>query len=250
MAGRCWSWNVAERRFYTEPSLVDLNNSILFLPEEETHHAVRVLRLVEGDEVSVIDGNYIYRGLIASTAGRKASVTIIDKRPAARSTPAVTLVQSVPKGKKADFIVEKSVELGVDRILFVKSERSVGEVSQKKLERWQKIAVAAAKQSKRDTVAKVQISDGLEIIEIGSRDAGFVLHPEAEQTLEAALPAEMKQADNLIIYIGPEGGFSKTEIDTLQTYHYLPVRLKTPVLRTETAPIAALSVLMFLAGRL
>lgn len=241
---------MSERRFYTEPALVDPGQSVLFLPEEETHHAVRVLRLQEGDEISVIDGNYVYQGVIASVKDRRASVSIVSKKPATTPKPSITLVQAVPKGKKADFIVEKAVEMGVDSVIFVKSERSVSPVSAGKLERWRKIALAAAKQSKRDTIANIEVADGFEIVPVDDDTTGFVLHPEADQSLDGLSPAQINRTGRIILYVGPEGGFSGSEIEALKNHRYLPVRFKTPVLRTETAPIVALSVIMFLAGRL
>ncbi|MCD7862724.1 MAG: 16S rRNA (uracil(1498)-N(3))-methyltransferase [Lachnospiraceae bacterium] len=164
----------------------------------------------------------------------------------------ITLYQGLPKADKLEWIIEKSVELGVDRIVPVAMERSVMKIDPKKadtkLNRWQNIAQAAAKQSKRDVIPNVcPVCSFPEALKQTDEAQVKLLPYENARGMEATrdILRTVQQGEHIAVFIGPEGGFSEKEVKQALAAGFQPLTLGKRILRTETAVVAVLSMLAY-----
>jgi len=236
-------------RFYTEDAL--RAGGVSLLPQDSAHHAVHVLRLRAGDEVTLFDGRGgEYAGRIAAMERLRVSVDVLAHRPVERESPlAVTLVQGVSSSDKMDFTVQKATELGIAVLQPVIAARSLGRLAGERAEvkraHWQRVAVSACEQCGRNRVPEVR--PVLPIAEFCRRSA-----PAGTRLLLsplAALGLRTVRLDAAVaLAAGPEAGFTTGEEALLAEAGFTPVRLGPRVLRTETAALAALAALNALAG--
>ena len=222
------------------------------LPEEAAHHAVHVLRLRAGEDVTLFNGRGgEHAGRIAAIERRRVSVDVLAHRALERESPlAVTLVQGVSAGEKMDFTVQKATELGVAAVQPVLAERSTGRIAgeraAQKRAHWQRVAIAACEQCGRNRVPQVLAPLALEEYCRNAPPAyGLLLSPAAQLGLREAA-GRLQGAATLAA--GPEAGFATHEEALLAQAGFTPVRLGPRVLRTETAALAALAALNALAG--
>ncbi|MBQ8535988.1 MAG: 16S rRNA (uracil(1498)-N(3))-methyltransferase [Clostridia bacterium] len=234
-------------RFFTDEK--GIVNHTACLEATDAHHALKVMRLGVGDEITLMDGEHLYLAEIADTANNQVTCRIVKPLPSTEAHLRVTLYQGLPKGDKMDLIVQKATELGVDAIVPVAMKRCVvqlkGKDGEKKQERWQKIAREAAKQSGRAQVPVVHAPIALSKIHF---DGALVIPWEDEHS--ASLTTYHRAHPNLTqisVLIGPEGGIAAEEISLLPGE---PVTLGPRILRTETAGLCALSALYTLYGDL
>ena len=246
--------------FYVPPT--NISPPHLTIDGEEFKHLTHVMRKGPGDEIRVVDGKgNVYDVRIASIVRRTAHCMIIDQR-VMENEPAisVTLAAGVVKnGARYDFLVEKATELGVRTIVPLSTERTIPQHA--KTDRWQKLAIAAMKQSGRCVLPKVLPLTSFDRFITGAyagRESIQPLQGRISQPIAPPLkliPHEKETARSLrealaggprdtILCIGPEGGFSDREIDEAVNAGFLPVSLGPRRLRTETATIAALSMLL------
>jgi 16S rRNA (uracil1498-N3)-methyltransferase len=238
-------------RFYCETALRAGGNALL--PEDAAHHAVHVLRLRAGDDVTLFNGRGgEYAGRIAAIERLRVQVDVLQHRPLERESPfAVTLVQGVSAGEKMDFTVQKATELGVAVLQPVVCARSTGRLAGERAElkraHWRRIAVAACEQCGRNRVPDVQAVRPLAGYGRMPAPEGLrlLLSPRSALRLGAAAG---RPAGPVTLAAGPEAGFSEAEEAALAEAGFTPVRLGPRVLRTETAAIAALAALQALAG--
>lgn len=231
----------------------------LELSDEAFGHVVRVLRLIQGDAISVFNGDgFDYLARLTEVAKKSARIEIVDKSEVANESPLdLHLGQVISRGDRMDFTLQKSVELGVRSITPLFSERCgvklSGERLQKRVAQWQKIVVSACEQSGRAYVPKVNDAIELDTFLAQSTHAlKLNLHPRAEHsimTLPMADLAEQHQS-KVRLLIGPEGGLSSEEIDKASTRGYTDVLLGPRVLRTETAALTAITALQCRFGDL
>lgn len=237
-------------RFYF-PDALTLGARVA-LPKDAAHHAVRVLRMGEGDAVSLFNGdNHAYSARILRIE-KQNIVVLIESRVAlsCESMLSILLVQGISSGERMDYTLQKAVELGVAAIQPIQAERSVvklaGERREKRMQHWQNVVTAACEQCGRNKVPEVKPVSGLMdwLGEQGSEGRRILLAPDAEMRLrELAQPAGA-----VTLAVGPEGGFSDKEQTALLQYGFTPVRLGPRVLRTETAALAALASMQALWG--
>lgn len=224
----------------------------LDLPDNAAHHAIRVLRLKAGDEAVLFNGDgtdYRVEFLRVSKEGVTAKIT--DWSAIDRESPLqATLAQAISSGDRMDFTLQKSVELGVGAIQPLSAERSVvklhGERAEKRREHWQNVVISACEQSGRATVplvaAPVPMLNWLG--EMPDFKLKLMLSPAAELTLH-----DLPRPDGAIcLLVGCEGGFAPPEVKAAESTGFMPIRLGTRVLRTETAALAALSAMQTLWG--
>jgi len=237
-------------RFYTDAALCA--GGMAQLPEDAAHHAVHVLRLREGEEVTLFNGRGgEHAGRIARIERLRVTVDVLAHHALERESPlAVTLVQGVSSREKMDFTVQKATELGVAALQPVIAARSVGRIAGEravqKRAHWQRVAIAACEQCGRNRVPQVLPPVPIaEYCRTVSRADGLLLSPDAQLGLREAA-ARLKGA--VALAAGPEAGFSAAEEAMLQEAGFVPVRLGPRVLRTETAALAALAALNALAG--
>ena len=237
-------------RFYVPQGLAA--GATVELPEAAAHHALRVLRLSDGDAAILFDGNggeWLAKLVRAGPALRAVLETFA---PADRVPELpLTLVQGLPAADKMDWIVQKCTELGVAQIRPVAAKRSVVKLSGERMERrvhhWQQVAVAACEQSGRNRVPAVApLLDLPQYLALTApeNEIRIVLAPDAPRSLR-----EMTRPTGPVtLLIGPEGGFEEGEIRAAQTAGFTPLTLGPRILRTETAGIAALAAMMALWG--
>ncbi|MFM2287042.1 MAG: hypothetical protein RL684_185 [Pseudomonadota bacterium] len=233
--------------------------SELLLPPGPSAHLLRVLRLREGAALVLFDGSGgEYPGELLGAERSLARVRLGEHRPVERESPlAVTLLQGIARGERMDLIIQKATELGVAGIAPLSCEFSIVRLEAaavaKKRERWQSVAVSACEQSGRNRVPPVHPIMGLEeactTLAPAADGLRLMLVPDAPETLAATCAGEPGLASVLLL-VGPEGGLSGREVLLAQRAGYIACRLGPRVLRTETAPLAALAVLQALAGDL
>jgi 16S rRNA (uracil1498-N3)-methyltransferase len=251
----------------------------IFLPPEEltseevlitgnnARHLSLVLRVQPGDVITAFDGRgYKYEGIVIDTHKREIRVKVTGRTLYSVESPLeITLAQGIPKGEKMDLIIQKSTELGVHRIIPVITERTQVRHTHK-VERWRKISLSASQQSGRDRVPAIQ--DPVDLEEFLSRPmtlaakgsiediAGARSENSARVILsEGRDDRNLKQTltglhgiKELTILVGPEGGFSPGEIEAAGDRGFIEVSLGPRILRTETAPITAISIIQYELG--
>lgn len=220
---------------------------------EDGRHIARSLRMKPGEEITLCDclGND-YLGEVAEIIGDDVRVKILEiRRSFAEPTVRVTLCQGLTKGDKMDNIVQKAVELGVWRIVPVLTERCVSRPDDKsagkKVQRWQKIALEAAKQSGRGIVP--QVAETITFRRAVEEAPGKrILFYEGGGERITALAGPQDQ--EITIFIGPEGGFAEHEVELIKSFGGRAGTLGPRILRTETAPLAALTAVMLVTDNL
>ncbi|MFP4136900.1 MAG: 16S rRNA (uracil(1498)-N(3))-methyltransferase [Halomonas sp.] len=222
------------------------------LPEGPARHVARVLRLAEGAALRLFDGAGLEAEAVLSEASRKRVVARIERvAPGVAESPlAVHLGQAIAKGDRMDYAIQKAVELGVAAITPLYTEhgdvRLKGEREARKLAHWQAVAASACEQCGRAVVPPVHpprpLADWL-----AARDEALrlVLHPATAGALEGA-----EAVAGVALLIGPEGGLSEAEVAAAREGGFAPLSLGPRILRTETAPVVALSLLQYRFGDL
>ena len=212
----------------------------------DLNHMKNVLRLQIGEQICIHEESTgkEYRCEIAGYEKDVAHLHIMWVEEANRELPSkIYLFQGLPKGDKMELIIQKAVELGVYEIIPVATKRAVVKLDAKKAEakqkRWQSIAESAAKQSRRNIIPHIH-----EVVKFGQA-VDYAKMEKTKQIFETIQPGQ-----SIGIFIGPEGGFDESEIALAQENGISPITLGKRILRTETAGMAVLSVLMFqLEGR-
>ena len=219
----------------------------------DAHHIARVLRMKEGEELLLCDFfNTEYRTVIRALSGDFVEAEIVEKRAGASEMPfPVVLYMALPKGDKMEWIIQKAVETGVTEIVPVEMARSIAKIDKsndRKQQRWQRIAAEAAGQSGRGILPTV--SSPLTFAEAAKRMANertLVFYEGGGKPVSALVGA----ADEAVsIVIGPEGGFAPEEVALLCQNGAETATLGPRILRCETAPIAALTLIMGFTGNM
>ena len=228
------------------------------LSDDAFGHTVRVLRLKDGDDITLFNGfpeqqsYYEYQAKLCNVGKKHADIEIIAKSKVENESPLnIHLGQGISRGDRMDFTLQKSVELGVNTITPIFTERCgvklTGERLEKKHEQWQKIVISACEQSGRCTVpivaAPIYLDDWLQQ---DSSALKLNLHPRAQHSI-MSLPIENNRVRLLI---GPEGGLSNDEIASANSAGFHDVLLGPRVLRTETAALTAITALQCRYGDL
>lgn len=236
-------------RFYVTPDSV--RGGKIYAGKEESHHIAGVMRLKEGDKVSVFDGcGREYAGTIESIKNKNVIINI-EKTSATASKRSVeiSLAQALIKKDKLDYIVEKATELGVSEIIPVETGRAVVRADERtkghKLKRWQKIIIEAAKQCGRTDLPDIKNVSTFEGVLKTFPQYDAVLMPclsEKAIPLKEAL-VRIKNPKHLLLMIGPEGDFTPEEIEEAEKHGAVLVSLGGLVLKSDTAAVATLAML-------
>jgi 16S rRNA (uracil1498-N3)-methyltransferase len=240
-------------RIYIPPERID--DGEISLQSREARYILAVLRLGPGDEVMVFDGEgREYRTALTEDYEGGIYLSIQEELNPERESPLrITLGQGLLKGEKMKFVIQKATELGVDRIIPIVSSRSIplveGERETLRIERWRRIAQEAAKQCGRTVVP--EIAPIHELDDVLSQDEGTrVLLWEGEPTPLRDVIEEIDPKGEITLIIGPEGGFSETEVLKAQDQGFLVAGLGQRILRAETASLSVLSILQHRFGDL
>lgn len=233
-----------------------LNEENITLAGEDYNHIRNVLRMKKGEEVLLCDGGdkeYICSIVGYDTEEEHVVLTITDILGNARELPAkITLFQGYPKGDKMEMIIQKAVELGVYEVVPVMMKRSVVKLddkkAQKKVDRYNAIALSAAKQSKRGMIPEVRSVMNIKQACDYAKDMDWILLPyENAEGMEYAkqMIRESCNKRHIGVFIGPEGGFDEFEVEQIEAVGGKTISLGHRILRTETAGMAVLTLLMF-----
>lgn len=216
-------------------------------------HIAKALRMRPGEALTLCDGKGTdFDGVLETVTDRQVTVRITASRPSqAEPTLAVTLYQGLPKGDKMDWIIQKAVELGVTAVVPVATRRSVARLegkADKKQERWQRIAAEAAGQCGRGMLPSVErpLSWSQALSRLSGEPALVFYEGGGRPLRELVTPSTRR----LSVFVGPEGGFDPEEIDAIRRQGGGVATLGPRILRCETAPLAALTLLMHLSGNM
>ena len=235
-----------------QPTQITLNSNIA-LNDDGAAHIGRVLRMAEGDQISIFNGDgYDYLAKITLSNKKTVQVSIIEAVKNHSESPLnLHLGQVISRGDRMDFTIQKSVELGVNTITPLFSERCgvklTGERLDKKIQQWQKIALSACEQSGRSVVPVVRPAMTLaEWAQQATSAVKLNLHPRAAFGISGL----SKDNHRIRLLIGPEGGLSAQEIAMTEEQHFTDVLLGPRILRTETAALTAITALQLHLGDL
>lgn len=247
------------RRFYTPSSSFDHVELKVTLPEDEAHHLREVLRLSPGDDVYVFDGEgREFRCRVVDLKRHSAILDIVEEvLPASVESPLdLTVGVALLKGEKFDLVIQKTTELGVNRIIPVATKLADvhlkdGSVISRRFARWKRIAIEAAKQCGRAVVPEIEVPVSFaSLIERGMPDTLRLLFSEGKgQSLDSIEPksAPSKRA---ILLIGSEGGWADAELALAREHGWKVVTLGGRIMRAETAAIVVTALVQHLYGDL
>ena len=223
------------------------------LPEGAARHAATVLRLQPGDTLCLFNGGGgEYRASLVAVSKREVRVRLIEYQATEHESPLdITLALGISAGERMDYSLQKTTELGVTAIQPLATERSVvrlaGERADKRQQHWQHVVIAACEQCGRNRVPAVapvrKLFDYLAAVDRNKRL--LMLSPDAGTPLKQVAPTA-----SAVLLIGAEGGLAPAEHEAARAGGFEPVSLGPRILRTETAPVAALAVLQALWGDL
>jgi 16S rRNA (uracil1498-N3)-methyltransferase len=247
-------------RLFVEPTR--LTEAVVTVSGEDHRYLTRVLRVGAGDIVTLFDGEGQEADAVVTRMGPRALELKVELRrnmPGTRR-PELTLIQGLTKGDKLDFIIQKATELGVNRILPVTTLRAVPRLETSKAlakrDRWLKIAREAARQCGRSDVPEVQavVPLGAALAATGAEGLKLFLWEGAKQTglsgVLGPVVAGGARPTRITLAVGPEGGFADEEVEVARQHGFALTGLGPRVLRTETAPLVALSILGYVLGDL
>ena len=230
----------------------DENNIII--EGDDARHIGRSLRMKLGDAITVTCKGTDYNCTIKSISDEVVTLNLIDKH-ICKSEPSVKLIlfQAIPKGDKFETILQKSIELGASEIVPVLTRRCVSRPTDKdfskKLKRYEKISESASKQSGRGIIPKVHNMVTLDkaIDMMKSNDLNYILYENGGERFSAE---RLKDVKTIGVFIGSEGGFDLEEVEKVKSNGGVPIWLGERILRCETAPLSAITIIMHLTGNM
>lgn len=228
-----------------------LNNDLVTLSEDDSYHIIKVMRMHMDDQIEVVYQEQCYIAKITSL-NSPVQAKIITKKPYSFNLPSITLVQSLIKEQKMDFIIQKATELGVKEIIPLKTNRTIVNIDKKapdKINRWQKIAKEASEQSKRLNIPNiVNVSNIKDILALTYDYKLLFTVNEMTNSIKKVL-SNITISDRILVVVGPEGGFTKDEEQILMDHGFISVTLGNLVLRSETVALNILSIINYLFMR-
>ena len=240
------------QRFFVEPHQIDSEKHAIHITGSDVNHIRNVLRMKKGEELWISDKEKEYHCVIDSTEEEVLLHILYVQEPDYELKNRIYLFQGLPKADKMELIIQKAVELGAYSVVPVSTRRCVVKLDNKKAEkkvaRWQQIAESAAKQSKRMLVPEVHSVMTLKEALAFAKELDVLFIPyeltkgmkETKELIRAIEPGK-----SIGVFIGPEGGFEEEEVAAAMEAGAKPITLGHRILRTETAGLAVLSVLMF-----
>jgi len=218
-------------------------DSVIELEQGEAAHAVKARRLRVGDAVRIFSGGGLSAmGVLESVERRSVSVVINEFQEHKRPAPVISVAVAVPKGDRQKVLVDALTQLGVFEIIPLRCERSVTKSSANTLEKWERVAIEACKQSQNPWIPK--ISEELCLEELIADNARALCYADATGAPLRELSFEAAKSSCITILVGPEGGYSPEEFNLLDQNSIPSFRLGPYILRTEAAAIAAVSALI------
>ncbi|MDH5388890.1 MAG: 16S rRNA (uracil(1498)-N(3))-methyltransferase [Gammaproteobacteria bacterium] len=236
-------------RLYQSTSLT--SGQDIHLDKNPSHHLIRVLRTKKGTDIILFNGDgYEYLAETLDENHKHCQVTIKQKiKIDNESSLNITLLQGISRGDRMDISIQKSTELGIQELIPVNCQRSgnilKGERAEKKLTHWQQISISASEQSGRCIIPTIKPTlDFKQAIQTNSPGHKIILVPGAKKSI-TTIP---KPDNKIFILIGPEGGFTKEEIQLAADHGFIAISLGPRILRTETAGPACIAAAQTLWG--
>ncbi|MGI6358097.1 MAG: 16S rRNA (uracil(1498)-N(3))-methyltransferase [Bacillota bacterium] len=230
---------------------VAVSNEVTIVADDAKHIA-RSLRMQPGETIEVVIAGQAYQAELQTVSAEVVTATLAQRLSDSESPLEIYLYQALPKGDKMELIIQKATELGVKEVIPLLSARVVVKwrhsAGEQRLQRWQRIAEEAAKQSRRSTIPTIRQPLPLRELPPDSGRLRLVAWEEAKQPLADLLTQHQPQAVEVVV--GPEGGLDWDEAEFLAGIGFQSVSLGPRILRTETAPLALLSVLQYQWGDL
>lgn len=242
-------------RFFVKQEQIDMEEKKIHITGSDVNHIKNVLRMRQGETILISAGdNLEYTCLVSEMEAEEVIADISYVQEVGMELPSkIYLFQGLPKSDKMELIIQKAVELGAAEIVPMATKRAVVKLdakkAAKKVQRWNEIAKSAAKQSKRGLIPEVKpVMSFKEAVEYGkSMDMLLIPYEDAKGIAHSREVVEaVKDKRSLGIYIGPEGGFPEEEVSLAMKAGAEPVTLGHRILRTETAGMTLLSILMFM----
>lgn len=231
-----------------------IKDGYIYVEGSDVNHIKNVLRMKIGEQLEISDGNHCkYLGHIESMGDHEIQVYIEEQSSVNTELRSrIYLFQGLPKADKMELIVQKAVELGVTEVIPMTTKRAVVKLDDKKkskkVERWNSIAVSAAKQAARGIVPTVSEVVTMKQALVRAKELDVCLIPyELAEGMDATrkMIEGIEPGQSIGIFIGPEGGFEKAEVDMAFELGAVPITLGKRILRTETAGMTTLSILMY-----
>ena len=242
-------------QFFVDPAQINISDKRVIITGEDVNHIKNVLRMRAGEEISVrggLDGREYRCGILSLGEEEILCELRFIKEDRVELPSQVYLFQGLPKADKMELIVQKAVELGVHQVIPVAASRCVVKLDDKKAAakraRWQGIAQAAAKQSRRAVIPEVtEVSSFVQAVRMASKmDVALIPYELAEDMSRTKeIMENLRPGTSVAVFIGPEGGFSEGEISLAAENGIQPITLGKRILRTETAGLAVLSWIMY-----
>ena len=230
-------------------------NEIIIMDDFAAHHALKVLRLKKSDELILFNGDgHDFQGQIINIAKKRVEVMINSRRIVDNESDLkVTILQTLTSNEKMDFIIQKTTELGISKIQPIVCERGIVKIKNDKVEKrllhWQQVSISACEQCGRAKIPVINepenITKYLEKITMSDDSLKIILSPTAIKSLNEV---SYNTGQDIKVLIGPEGGFSKKELELATKKNFLPVKIGPRILRTETTPISIMSILQYEYG--
>lgn len=238
-------------KFFVEQS--DIEDEYVYLHDDNANHITNVLRLKSGDEIEISSGDgFDYLCELYEFSEEKVSAKILDcVGNESEPNVKITLYQGIPKSEKMELIIQKCVELGIDKIVPVSTDRSIVKLNgkeEKKISRWNKISESASKQSKRGKIPIVEkVLSFQKAVEDAKLNNINIIPYEKEQknSLKNLCKTLESNTKRIGVFIGPEGGFSDKEVNLAIDNDIIPVTLGKRILRTETAGFVTTTILLY-----
>jgi 16S rRNA (uracil1498-N3)-methyltransferase len=253
--------DILMKTIYVAPEHFPEEGHVTELPSEKGHYVRNVLRCRDGQQLELLDGRGHRAEVTILNAEDRAVTVRVDSREKSRageSNCSITLYQAIPKGKRWRWLVEKCTELGIHRIVPLQTERTVVDISEDKMEdkldRWRRVAGEALRQSGRSLLPEFTAQQPLEDA-IGDRSLDLNIVAVARDSSRSISEVICRQKplpkDSKIgIWIGPEGGFTRQELDLLVENGCATCHFGPRILRTETAAVTATSIMQYELGDL
>lgn len=242
-------------QFFVDKTQIHEEEKLAYITGDDINHICHVLRMRTGEQFYVTDGESTGKYLCALQSASQEQVVceILQHMEETSELPCeITLYQGLPKADKMEWIIQKAVELGVSRIVPVSMKHCVVKLDDKKaaakISRWQQIAEAAAKQSKRDVIPKIENVMTLKqaLQEAQTLEVSLMPYENAEgMEFTRKQLSDIRPGQRIAIFVGPEGGFDEQEVETALMQGTQPITLGRRILRTETAGLAVLSMLVY-----
>jgi 16S rRNA (uracil1498-N3)-methyltransferase len=240
------------RFYHSKP--ININETIV-MDNFAAHHALKVMRLKINDQLILFNGDGSdFTGQVIRISKRQVEVSIKSKKNIKNeSNLKVILLQALTSSEKMDLIIQKTTELGISEIQPIICERSIVKIKnekiEKKLSHWRQVSIAACEQCGRAKIPTIHKPENiikyLEKITDSDKITKIILSPEATKSLDN-VTHNVKR--NIIVLIGPEGDFTKQELDFSIQKGFSPIKIGPRILRTETAPMCILSILQYKYG--